>query len=80
MCFGPIYFDVHFDLGKYLHKFMIMILYAKFTKLDLIYRPTVIEYSDLVTSRVENRFLQFFPHTILDHLIYNNSLKKGAKV
>ena len=35
-----------------------MIVYAKYTKLNAISRPTVLKYSDLVTSRVEKPFLE----------------------
>ena len=49
--FGPICFDVHFNVGNSQQKCIITILYAKHTKLISISRPTVIKNSDLVTCR-----------------------------
>ena len=37
----------------------IMIVYAKYTKLISISRPTVVKYSDLITSRVEKSIQKF---------------------
>ena len=53
LCFDLIYFDIHFNVGKYSHKCIIIIFYPKYTKLNSISRPTVVKYSDLATSGVE---------------------------
>ena len=50
LCFGPIYFDIHFIVGKYEKECKTLIFHAKYKKLINF------NFSDLVTRRVEEPF------------------------